>query len=145
MPEFSERGVDRGLVRLRLGLSQSQPELVGRAQAALTTLIRGLVDAAAASGRIQVVDLEAATFMILSLNAAFITAETVGNDAGVNRPDIAELTSFCLRGLGARLADGWYEAIDGRLQLPGPRLGHSGPPANMTGSRPAGRRRAQKS
>jgi AcrR family transcriptional regulator len=144
MPEFGGRGVDRGLVRLRLRLSQSQPELVGRAQAALTMLIRGLVDDAAASGRLKVVDPEAATFMILSLNAAFITAETVGNDAGVDRPDIVELTSFCLRGLGARLADGWYEAIDARLQLPSPRLGHSGPLTKMAGSRPAGRRRVQK-
>ena len=86
MPEVTGSGVDRGLVRLRLRLSQFQPDLVGRAQAAVTSLVRGLVDAAAADGSIVVADAEAATFMILSLNAAFITAETIGNDVACAGP-----------------------------------------------------------
>jgi AcrR family transcriptional regulator len=144
MPEFSGRGFDRGLVRLRLRLSQTRPELVGRAQEALTTLVRGLVEAAATTGRLDVGDPEAVTFMILSLDAAFITTETVGNDAGVRRPDVVGLTSFCLRGLGAQLEDSWYEAIDARLQFPKPRSGHGRSLTKVAGSRPAGRRRAAK-
>jgi AcrR family transcriptional regulator len=120
MPEVTGSGVDRGLARLRLRLSQFQPELVGRAQAAVTSLVRGLVEAAAADGRIHVADAEAATFMILSLNAAFITAETIGNDVGVRRPDVADVTSFCLRGLGADLDENWYVAVSARLRLPTP-------------------------
>jgi AcrR family transcriptional regulator len=120
MPEVTGSGVDRGLVRLRLRLSQFQPELVGRAQAAVTSLVRSLVEEAAADGRIHVTDPEAATFMILSLNAAFITAETIGNDVGVRRPAVADITSFCLRGLGADLDDAWYDAVNARLRLPAP-------------------------
>jgi AcrR family transcriptional regulator len=120
MPELSGSGVDRGLARLRLRLSETRSELVGRAQMAITSLISRLVEAAAAAGRIQATDPDAATFMILSLNAAFITSETLGNDAGVRRPDIVGMTSFCLRGLGAELDDSWYESITSRLQLPAP-------------------------
>ena len=88
MPEHSGTGVDRGLTRLRLKLAEVDPQHVGEAQAALTSLVRELAEAAAADGRITVRDPEGATFMVLSLNAAFITAQTLGNDAGVRRPEL---------------------------------------------------------
>ena len=78
MPEHSGSGVDRGLVRLRLRLSETWPAMVGRAQSSVTALMRGLVEAAAAAGRIEIADPEAATFMVLSLNAAFITTKRSG-------------------------------------------------------------------
>ena len=109
MPELSGAALDRGLIRLRVKLSETQPELVGRAQSAVTSLLLGLVEAAAEAGRITVADPEGATFLILTINAAFITAETLGNDAGVRRPDLVGITSFCLRGLGAELPDDWHE------------------------------------
>jgi AcrR family transcriptional regulator len=147
MPEFSGPGFDRGLVRLRLRLSQTRPDLVARAQEALTSLVRGLVEAAAASGRLDAGDPEAATFMILSLNAAVITAETVGNDAGVHRPDVVGLTSFCLQGLGARLEDNWdtwYESVVARLRFPKPRPGRTRSLTKVAKSRSTGRQRAKK-
>lgn len=118
MPEVSGSGFDRALVRLRLRLSQVKPDMVGGAQAAVTTLIRGLVEAAAAAGRLTVSDSEAATFMILSLNSAFITTETIGNDAGVRRPDIIGITSFCLHGLGADVDEEWCANVASRLRFP---------------------------
>jgi AcrR family transcriptional regulator len=118
MPERSGSGIDRGLVRLRLRLSETKPESVGRAQSTVTALVRGLVEAAAAAGRIEASDPEAATFMILSLNAAFITTGTLGNDAGVGRPDVVGITAFCLRGLGAELDEGWYRSVASRVHLP---------------------------
>ena len=118
MPEFSGTGVDRGLTRLRLKLSEVEPDLVGRAQAALTSLVRGLVEAAAGAGRISVADAEGATFMILSLNAAFVTTDTLGNDAGVRRPDLFAVASFCLHGLGADVDGDWLAGVDRRLRLP---------------------------
>jgi AcrR family transcriptional regulator len=120
MPELSGTALDRGLIRLRLKLSETQPELVGRAQAAVTTLLLGLVKSAAAAERIVVADPEGATFLILTINAAFITAETVGNDAGVRRPDLIGITSFCLKGLGADLPDEWHETVSTRLRFPEP-------------------------
>jgi AcrR family transcriptional regulator len=111
-------GVDRGLARLRLKLSEVQPEMVGTAQSAVNALVRDLVGEAASAARIRAADPEVATFMVLSLNAAYITAGTLGNDAGVQRPDEATMVSFCLRGLGAELEDGWFDAISSRLRLP---------------------------
>ena len=118
MPEISDTGLDRGLIRLRLKLSEVQPDLLGRSQARLAAFVQGLIEAAAAAGRIHVDDAEAATFMVLSLNAAFVTTATLGNDAAVPRPDVTALTTFCLRALGAELDDGWYERIEPRLRLP---------------------------
>jgi AcrR family transcriptional regulator len=118
MPEYRGGGVDRGLARLRLRLAETKPVLVGRAQASLTSLVRELIDDTIAAGRAQVADPEAATFMLLSLNASVITADTLGNDAGVRRPDVASMAGFCLRGLGAELDDGWYESVAGRLRFP---------------------------
>jgi AcrR family transcriptional regulator len=118
MPEVSGSGIDRGLVRLRLRLSETKPELVGRAQSAVTTLVSDLVGAAAAAGRIRAEDPDAVTFMILSLNAAFITTGMLGNDAGVQRPAVGGITSFCLRGLGAEVDDEWCNSIASRLQFP---------------------------
>ena len=111
-------GFERGLARLRLTLSESQPHLVGRAQAAVVAHVRGLVEAAAAAGRIHVADTEGATFMLLSLTASFITAQTIGNDSGVRRPDVGGTADFCLRGLGADLEPGWVDRLTPRLRLP---------------------------
>lgn len=118
MPEFSGTGVDRGLARLRLKLAEAEPEHVGQAQQALTSFVRGLVEAAAEDGRITVADAEGATFVLLSLNAAFITSETLGNDAGVRRPALLAVASFGLHGLGADVDDAWLAAVDGKLRLP---------------------------
>jgi AcrR family transcriptional regulator len=120
MPELSGAALDRGLIRLRLKLSETQTELVGRAQAAVTSLLLGLVEAAASAGRITVADPEGATFLILTVNAAFITAETLGNDAGVRQPDLVGITSFCLRGLGAELPGDWHKTVSARLRFPVP-------------------------
>ena len=120
MPELSGSGLDRGLIRLRLKLSEARPDMVGRAQAAVASLLRDLVSSAAEAGRINMADPEGATFLILSVNAAFITAATVGNDAGVSQPDPVGITSFCLRGLGADFSDEWYDSVSERLLLPVP-------------------------
>jgi AcrR family transcriptional regulator len=119
MPEISGTGVDRGLTRLRLKLAESEPDHVGQAQRALTALVRDLVEQAAAAGRITVSDAEGATFVLLSLNAAFITSETLGNDAGVQRPSLLAVASFCLHGLGAEVDEEWLGAVDRKLRFPG--------------------------
>jgi len=144
MPEVSGSGIDRGLARLRLKLSEVEPELVGRAQWAVTSLLRGLVESAAAAGAIRVDDPEAVTFVLLALNAAFITTETLGNDVGIRRPDVVGITSFCLRGLGADVADDWFETVGARLLLPARRSVRA-PGADVAGARrPPHRRRTPK-
>ena len=118
MPEFTGSGMDRGLARLRLRLADSEPERVGRAQSALVALLRSLVDDAATAGKIKVADADSATFMVLALNAAHITAGTLGNDAGVGRPDEPVVVAFCLRGLGADADAAWLKDVESRLAMP---------------------------
>ena len=55
-----------------------------------------------------------------SLNGSFITAETLGNDAGVRRPDVLGLVRFCLLGLGADVDDARLHELNARLSLPKP-------------------------
>lgn len=122
MPEFTGGGMDRGLARLRLRLAESEPDRVGRAQSALATLLQSLVEAAAADGSIEVDDPGAATFLLLSVNAAHITAGTLGNDAGVARAEEHAAVEFCIRGLGADVDATWLKQVDDRLVLPNRRV-----------------------
>ena len=117
-PEVSQSGVDRGLARMRLKLSQVQPELVGRAQLPVNTIVRELIDAALEAEQIRTNDPEGATFMVLALNAGYISNYTLGNDWGVRPPEVYGLVSFCLRGLGATIEDEWLEAVTAKLRFP---------------------------
>lgn len=125
MSELSGTGVDRGLARLRLKLTEVQPELVARSQEPVTTLVRSLVAAAADAEQIRTSDVEAATYMVLALKSAYVTNRTLGNDSAVRMPSESGITSFCLEGLGASIDDKWLDAVDARLRLPD-RIGPSG-------------------
>ncbi len=118
MPEFGGTGVDRGLARLRLELSEVEPELVARSQQPVTQLMRDLVAAAADAGAIRTDDRDAATYLVLALKTAFITSRTLGNESGVRLPTAFALVSFCLAGLGAPVDDPWLESVDARLRMP---------------------------
>jgi AcrR family transcriptional regulator len=146
MPEHSGSGLDRGLARLRLKLSEVGPDRFTQAQTAVATLLRETVEAAMASGQVVVRDAEAATFVLLSLNGAYITSETLGNDAGVRRPDAVELTLFCLRGFGADVDEAWLGAVEGRLHFPSrrgwPRPAGATAPARKAPARKAPARKA---
>lgn len=139
MSEFSEAGFDRGLARLRLRLAESSPDLVGRSQEAITSLVTGLVNEAAAAGQVQVEESDSAAFLLLSLNAAFITSERLGNDSGIPRPTVPDVVVFCLRGLGADIDRAWVGAISGKVILPKRRAARRTPAAKGRG-RPAGKR-----
>ena len=134
MPEFSGTGLERGLARLRLKLSEVEPDRVTQAQAAVAAVVREAVEAAAAAGRVTITDADAATFILLSLNGAYITAETLGTDAGLRRPDAVAVTVFSLRGLGATVDEAELRAVETRLRFPE----QSVPPnASRTRKRPA--------
>jgi hypothetical protein len=118
MPEFSGTGVDRGLARLRLKLSEVEPELVARSQQPVTQRMHDLVSEAADAGVIHTDDPEAARYMLLALKSALITSRTLGSDSGVRLPEVYGLVSFCLAGLGAAIDERWLDAVNARLRFP---------------------------
>jgi AcrR family transcriptional regulator len=118
IPEHAPPGVTLGMTRLRRRLTRVEPELVGRSQKPVVALVRQLLAAAMSAGRVGAGDLDAATFLLLSLTTASIASATIGDDHGSRRPDPIGLVAFALRGLGARPEPGWLAAIDTRLRLP---------------------------
>jgi AcrR family transcriptional regulator len=112
-------GVDRGLSRLRLQLSQAEPELVARSQEPVTTFYRELIEAAAAAGKPGVIDVEAGTYFLSSLRTAFIHSTTLGNEYDVALPSVLDLSCFSLSGLGLERKRSWHEDVDARLELSG--------------------------
>jgi AcrR family transcriptional regulator len=119
MPAYSSPGVDVGLARLRLKLGEVDPELVARSHEPVKLVFLELVHEAAAAGRIVDQDEQPAVYIIISLNAAFIISQTLGNDQGLDLPEPEALARFCLQGLGADLDEGWFASISSRLLPPG--------------------------
>jgi AcrR family transcriptional regulator len=118
MPELhGSGGRDRGLSHLRLQLSGAEPELVASAQQPVTALFRGLIADAVASGQVSGIDVDQATYFVCSLRNSFNTSTTLGNDLGLQLPDVIELSAFCLGGFGVVLPRSWHEKIDKALKL----------------------------
>jgi AcrR family transcriptional regulator len=118
MPEVTESGLNRGLVGLRLRLADTEPELVGRAQSSVVAFMKAVIADARDAGVVEVEDVDAATFMVMSLNAAWITAQRIGNDAGVTGPDRLGAVRFCVGGLGGDTSVLDLKALDKRISLP---------------------------
>lgn len=110
-------GVDRGLSRLRLQLGQVDPALVARSQEPVTALYRELVDAALPEGAGLGVD--AATYFLVSARTTFLLSSTLGNDLAVELPEVLDLSTYCLNGLGIAKPRTWHEAVDAKLDLAG--------------------------
>jgi AcrR family transcriptional regulator len=116
--EYSGTGVDKGLARLRLKLSEVDPQLVARAQEPVTTVLRDLARAAAGAGQIGRAEPDEIAYLLATLNSGFVISHTLGNDYALPLPEVSSLASFCLAGMGASLADGWYERLNAALRFP---------------------------
>jgi AcrR family transcriptional regulator len=119
LPAMHKSGVDRGLSALRLQLTQADPALVARSQEPVTGLFRELIEDLAASDDSITVPAEKATYLVSAVRTSFALSITLGNDYGVELPDVIELAAFCLHGLGVPATREWLESIDQALQLSG--------------------------
>lgn len=117
LPQTTDDGLNRGLARLRLQLAETEPALVGRSQAPVAGLVSQLIAEACEAQGLDAVDVEATTFLVLSLNTASITSRTLGNDTGVAAPDPVALAQFCIRGLGLDRKRSWFQSVNRRLAL----------------------------
>ena len=117
MPAMHKSGVDRGLSYLRLQLSQADPALVARSQEPVTAVFRELIEQAARAEPLSDLSVEKATYFLSALRTSFALSFTLGNDYGVELPDVVDLSCFCLGGLGILRPRSWHEQIDEALQL----------------------------
>jgi AcrR family transcriptional regulator len=117
MPAMHGSGVDRGLSHLRLQLSQAHPTLVATAQEPVTTFFRRLIEDAARDGKLAGVEIDKATYFVCSLRNSYNTSVTLGNDVGLELPDVIDLSVFSLGGMGCVLPREWHERVDTELKL----------------------------
>jgi len=117
MPAMHGSGVDRGLSHLRLQLSQAHPTLVASAQEPVTTFFRRLIEDAAGDGKLADVEVDKATYFVCSLRNSYNTSVTLGNDVGLELPDVIDLSVFSLGGMGCVLPREWHERVDTELKL----------------------------
>jgi AcrR family transcriptional regulator len=109
--ELGPRGVTIGLARLRAKLIESAPDQLAAAYRPVSTLFAQLLRDAADAGHIQVSNLDGATSMVLALRQSVSLSSWVGNEYGLALPSDRELVEFLLRGLGARLPEGWEAPV----------------------------------
>jgi len=120
MPALHDKaGLEGGLANLRIQLAQAEPGLLARSQAPVTDLYRELVAGALAATPGADLDVDAATYLVVSSRTAFTMSWTLGDDLGVGLPDVVDLARFCLGGLGVAHPRAWYEDVDTRLRLSG--------------------------
>ncbi|MBL7498668.1 TetR/AcrR family transcriptional regulator [Frankia sp. CNm7] len=115
----NKAGVDRGLVHLRRQLSQADPDLIARSQVPVMSLYRELIEAATADASLTALDIEPATYFVVSARTSLLTSMTIGNEYGVRSPDAVDLSVFCLGGLGAHRPREWHQQVNERLELSG--------------------------
>ena len=118
LPATATAATTRGMMRVRLRLTQVQPAQMARAQQPIADLLRDLVAESAAALAICATDPGGVAFLLLSLNEATITTRTLGSDQGLGATDDLQVVTFCLRGLGAAVDPGRLEALAGELRLP---------------------------
>jgi AcrR family transcriptional regulator len=120
MPDLHHRaGVDRGLSRLRLQVGQADPDLVARSQAPVTALYRELIEGALAAEPVTPIGVDQATYLLSSVRTSFVVSLTLGNEYGVQLPDVIDLSVFCLGGLGINRPTQWHRQVEERLALSG--------------------------
>lgn len=107
-------GVDRGLSRLRLQLTQADPALIARSQEPVTAVDRELV-AAALAAEPGPFGVDGAVWFVANVRRSFIQSRAVGDDLGVELPDLLDLSAFCLAGIGLERPRSWHESVAARL------------------------------
>lgn len=119
LPSMHKTGVDRGLSALRLQLVQADPALVARSQAPVTGVFAELIaEVSAATGSVPF-EVERATYLVTAVRTSYALSITLGNDYGVELPDVVDLAQFCLAGIGLPVERDWLEGVDESLHLTG--------------------------
>ena len=106
----SSQGMVVVLSRLRMKLTEIDPDLVASSTSPVTSMLRGLVAAARDTGLAGPCDPDVAAYSIFSLAAAVSTSRLLGNAYDLEVPSDLEFARFCLLAVGARLPEGWESA-----------------------------------
>lgn len=112
-------GVDRGLSRLRLKLSEADPALVARSQEPVTAVFHELVAAVVATQPDPPMGIDQATYLVSAARSSLMLSLTLGNELGVELPDVIELSMFCLSGIGVERPRAWHQRVEHDLAMAG--------------------------
>jgi AcrR family transcriptional regulator len=119
IPAMHQSGADRGLSALRLQLTSADPTQLARAQQPMTSLFKELIEALRADSDAVALQVDPATYFISAVRSAFALSITLGNDYGIQLPDVLDLAQFCLNGIGVETTREWLEGVDHSLHLTG--------------------------
>lgn len=109
--QHTDHEYNTAVARFVLQVSASSPEQLFGARRPVIEVLTRLIDEAMAAGELDRGDPETAAGTVYLTFTSYQLAGYLGNSVGAALPTNEELIVFCLRGLGARLADGWVERL----------------------------------
>lgn len=125
----SSQGIVVVLSRLRMQLTEVDPQLVASSTSPVTSALRDLVNAAQDAKVAGPCDPDTAAYSIFSLAASISMGRMLGNTFDLELPTDIEFARFCLQGVKARLPQGWEQQSYSATNS----TDHAAPPDHRTG------------
>jgi len=105
--QHTDPGYNRALATFVARTSISEPERLGRARLPVVEVIGRLISDAMSAGEVDPGDPEIAASSILLTYISYELNNHLGSSVGAPLPTTEQFVAFCIRGLGARIPDGW--------------------------------------
>jgi AcrR family transcriptional regulator len=105
----SSQGLVVVMSRLRLRLTEADPEKVAESTREVTDILRQLVTDALDAGVAHDCDADTVAFSLFALGSSLAVAHFLGNTFALNVPDDADFVRFCLQGAKADFPGDWMK------------------------------------
>jgi AcrR family transcriptional regulator len=103
----SSEGLVVVMTRLRMRLTESNPEKLAESTGQVTGILRQLVIDALAAGVVHDCDPDTVAFSLFALGSNVALSHFLGNTFALTLPNDTQFVRFCLRGLNADLREDW--------------------------------------
>ena len=103
----SSQGLVVAMTRLRMRLTETNPEKVAESTGPVTEILRRLVVCALEAGVVHDCDPDTVAFSLFALGSAVTHAHFLGDTYALEMPSDTEFVRFCLRGMSADLPEDW--------------------------------------
>ena len=109
--QHTDRAYNTVVSRYVTQVSVTSPDLVYRARRRVIEVLMRFIEEAMAAGQVDPGDPEPAAGTLYLTLTSYQMAGYLGNATGAQLPTSEDLIVYCLRGLGARLPDGWIDRL----------------------------------